>query len=86
MPLCPKAHKAPRTLLRLSSCERPTSTKRVRDCIGLQKASRWGRESVPNTSRPREQDALLIRDGECNRQSEQESYFCACAGGMGESG
>jgi hypothetical protein len=25
-------------------------------------------------------DALLIRDGECNRRAKQESYFCACSG------
>jgi len=34
-----------------------------------------------------EQDALLIRDGQCNTHGRQESYFCvSAAGGMGESG
>ena len=43
---------------------------------------RHWRESEPARFK---QDALLIRDGECNKHAKQESYFCAVAdGGVAE--
>jgi len=57
----------------------PTS-KRVRDCTDLQTASRRRRESGPAPLFKQEVLLITTRDGECNRHSKQESYFCACAG------
>jgi hypothetical protein len=75
---CARTHKAPRTL----KCRRVTASPGV--CVTActcRRRAEGGMDCRESERSRLEHRVLLIRDGECNRHAQQESYFCAVAEG-----